>query len=685
MYYDVEPRDGAMDRFPPGRLMRAQGLASTASNLSCASGDDWSREGNSTCAFSTGASHPKILRYRRFWVCVSLFAAFLWASRRLLWHRGVQKGQIVVPAQRPSQQTLLWLAKPKRSCAHWESNCHSQGQSPPFYHLNKRLRSACTGRCVLASCLLLFCCCICWRLFSLSGAFQQCLCLATAMGSARQQQDHKFQPFNDEPGEAFRKFRRNLLSYAAGKVDESGSSVSDYLLDIDMGGGGVGAPAIPNNPASDFAKMTRLRNGRTRLAYGLIYDHCVSENTKSILYATCFQNGRAALQYLEGLYDTPVMLSDLREMDRRWQELSIVQDVGVREDSITQLVVLMQRVNGERPVANRFTNEQLAEKLLEAIRDSSKHFSEGALTEYNALPGSRRFEHQPGHPQAGERDFLALERYYTQQWRAAVRNKYLTRMEPQRAGARQPPRQNVDDGLGAFVDGRLADHPTLGPRDVNPNLTLGTLEAVGFDVRRDTTTTTDFEEVGANDLALAVRGACEDFSLEQCFDADDQSTVEIVCNNCRGLGHPKRLCPSTVRFRSFSYAIAMLQSGMSRADARAQADGAPRGGRRPPPRGQRPPFRSQPRRFQPTARRPLPPPRRDAAAAAEHEEPLPLAPADEPTGVPEARVGALAPAALPVAEGVQPLVFDDDPSLFPDERVETASAAVTVAAADAAM
>ena len=57
---------------------------------------------------------------------------------------------------------------------------------------------------------------------------------------ARQQQDLKFPPFNDEPGKAFRKFRRDLLSYAANKTDESGTSVGDHLLDVDMGGGAVG-------------------------------------------------------------------------------------------------------------------------------------------------------------------------------------------------------------------------------------------------------------------------------------------------------------------------------------------------------------------------------------------------------------------------------------------------------------
>ena len=152
--------------------MRAQGLASTASNLSCASGGDCSREGNSTCAFSTGASHPKISRYRRFWACVSLFAAFLWASRRLLRHRSVQKGQIVVCAQRSSQQTLLWLAAAKRSCAPLGIELPSAGAESAFLPPRQKavlpaLPSLGAGICSAAPVmldLLTSVCCWCWLL-----------------------------------------------------------------------------------------------------------------------------------------------------------------------------------------------------------------------------------------------------------------------------------------------------------------------------------------------------------------------------------------------------------------------------------------------------------------------------------------------------------------------------------------
>ena len=86
-----------------------------------------------------------------------------------------------------------------------------------------------------------------------------------------------------------------------------------------------------------------------------------------------------------------------------------------------------------------------------------------------------------------------------------------------------------------------------------------------------------------------------EFELGYIADADDQMSIEVICDNCRGLGHIKRVCPSNRnRPRSLSYAIGVLNSKLE-----SMGNAPPR---RPPGRGQRPPFRSQPRRFQPARR-----------------------------------------------------------------------------------
>mmetsp|Transcript_20516 Transcript_20516/g.51229 ORF Transcript_20516/g.51229 Transcript_20516/m.51229 type:complete len:126 (-) Transcript_20516:753-1130(-) len=95
-------------------------------------------------------------------------------------------------------------------------------------------------------------------------------------------------------------------------------------------------------------------------------------------------------------------------MDKLWTELGIARDVGINHDSVSRFAKLLQRVNSQRPAGNRHGNDELCEKLLEAIADSSRHFNEGAMREYNAQPGQRQFEYAAGHPLfANQRNFAA--------------------------------------------------------------------------------------------------------------------------------------------------------------------------------------------------------------------------------------------------------------------------------------
>ncbi|KAL1525451.1 hypothetical protein AB1Y20_020308 [Prymnesium parvum] len=139
------------------------------------------------------------------------------------------------------------------------------------------------------------------------------------------------------------------------------------------------------------------------------------------------------------------------------------------------------------------------------------------------------------------------------------------------------------------------------PRASSPTASLQALAAVEVELPAHVATTSDFYSVAADALAAAVAGddgsdGEKEFDLSQCYDAEGVPSAELVCDNCRGVGHPRRLCPSPRRFRTFDYAIGLLQAARDRANARARQDQRPRAlGRRPPPRGQRPPFRARPR------------------------------------------------------------------------------------------
>ena len=101
------------------------------------------------------------------------------------------------------------------------------------------------------------------------------------------------------------------------------------------------------------------------------------------------------------------------------------------EDTIMNFAKLLTRLNGERPLANRHNDDELTEKLLESIADASPHFHEQAMTEYNALPGYRKFEVASAGGAPNKRNFLGcgVDRYH-RFWRSAVTSKVLTTMIP---------------------------------------------------------------------------------------------------------------------------------------------------------------------------------------------------------------------------------------------------------------
>ena len=90
--------------------------------------------------------------------------------------------------------------------------------------------------------------------------------------------------------------------------------------------------------------------------------------------------------------------------NRRWDDLSIKDDIGVSEASIPEFAILLAHENARRPAASRYDDEELAEKMLESIKSCSAHLHETASTELDAPIGQRIFEYPAPHPQAGQRE-----------------------------------------------------------------------------------------------------------------------------------------------------------------------------------------------------------------------------------------------------------------------------------------
>ena len=263
------------------------------------------------------------------------------------------------------------------------------------------------------------------------------------MADASANQRYDFTPFDCTPGPKYRIWRRDLFN-AAATPDDSGSTIAEHFDDIDMGGAGAGAPAMPGGGgaaalAQDLAKMQRLRLGRSKRAYQLIVKHITDEDVKAVLANDHFQDGQAALAYMDLNYDRPLERSELRELNRTWDDISIIQDVGVREDTLPRLLTVLRRANGERPAAHRHNNNTIAEKVLECIADASTRFSKSATDELNKPAGSRRFEDANNNRLVNN-----LVAHYDVLWRAEVKAGRLTRMAAQRGAPSRPPRQSID-------------------------------------------------------------------------------------------------------------------------------------------------------------------------------------------------------------------------------------------------
>ena len=177
---------------------------------------------------------------------------------------------------------------------------------------------------------------------------------------------------------------------------------------------------MPPQPA-ELRKATFARTKRIKRVYGVITKHITDpDHIITTIRQNHFQDGQATFQYLLAACQLAMTQSRLRELDRQWADLDLITDVGVSENTVLDLLKKIKVMNSKRPLGARKTNNQMAERLLELLMDSSKQFQETTTTEYNAPVGSRRFEFAAPHPLAGQRDLTGLSQHYHNLWKAAV-------------------------------------------------------------------------------------------------------------------------------------------------------------------------------------------------------------------------------------------------------------------------
>ena len=439
-----------------------------------------------------------------------------------------------------------------------------------------------------------------------------------------------FPQFDMTPGSEGRKFRRNLLLHG-GKADAHGFSLADCLLRLDAHAvqrgqpiampppaGVLAAPGAPAPPAAGQPLVTsrQLRRARLKESFRFMVAHISDEAENAVLgddAGPYFQNGPEAFDYVMEQVILALTTSEIQEMTMEFWLVEIISDVGISKNSIKDALKLLRYLNSEFPVASRFSDDDIAAKILKMITRASAFLATEAKQELDAAegvpgqPGVRRFQ-RPVPPAGGPRprNLNTLVDYFHGQWKDAVDNKRIT-PAPATGQAGKTARRHSVDSARMVTDRALAlggefERVPLAPavRGSSPSRTLGELTDAGYQLTRGTVTSTDWRLATPRELARSVEDGDggEEYVVEVCFDADGNMSIEMLCICCGGAGHPARLCASAKRYRSHAYLISLHQNAQKRKDERGERNyGAAPGGRRPPPRGQRPPFKAMPRRF----------------------------------------------------------------------------------------
>jgi len=265
-----------------------------------------------------------------------------------------------------------------------------------------------------------------------------------------------FEFYDMMPGAAGKKFQRNVL-LNGGNADTQGFSITDCFLRIDdyavqngqpitmpppagvLAAPGAGVPAVPAGNAGQIAAALAAqhaaRKGRLKQSFTFLTSHISDNSTLELLgdpLSPMFHNGPDAYDWIMQQVIKPPSTGDLQDMTIEFWLIEIITDVGISVNSIADSIKMLRVVNAEFPLARRFTDDQLSEKLLSMVEHGSRMFALEAKKELDAVegvpgtPGVRQF--QLAAPAAGgprPRDLNSIIVFWQGQWESAVKSKAL--------------------------------------------------------------------------------------------------------------------------------------------------------------------------------------------------------------------------------------------------------------------
>jgi hypothetical protein len=339
-------------------------------------------------------------------------------------------------------------------------------------------------------------------------------------------------PHDGSRGLTFHRFANDFLSGIATidiKDPNEPYDLSEHLIGIDENGD-VAPPGDPDPiPPDNTPAGRKRRKRRTKLAYSYVYQHITDERLRKMLHDEAFNDGRAAWLVINRECDINITDLEIEDLKNAVRSLTIINTVGYNEHSVTMFRRTLNDVNTKIPdAAARIQEGELCLIMLRAVARATNLFATDCDIELKADVGQRKLVYPADHPtHPNERSLSAIVAHFDPLWKAAIQRGSI----PIRTASAKTPGTGKVDAMVAYGDCEEdgCDLPPI--TDQRPGISLA--------------------------------------YVAQALAAESPQLNEIVCWNCKGMGHAKSKCPSQRRNRSYGQVIALLTKLMGSSGASA--------------------------------------------------------------------------------------------------------------------
>lgn len=272
------------------------------------------------------------------------------------------------------------------------------------------------------------------------------------------------------------------------------NDLEETMLGIDVGGDNS------NTPATTLPQRRR-RAKRLKNLYGHLYRHVADLRLREMMHAAARNDGRAAFQLLEQHCRRDITDLEMFDLNNEWETATFLNTVGISIDTVTSFSRYISGLNARRPAAQRKNDEALTLKLLSCFTPPiNTALSLEAHKELRASPGARNYHDA----NTGQRDYTAAVQAFDELWRSQFTSGAIKAMPARKDSANNPGSVRPDGAVIAY------------------------------------------------ESALINGG-----SVKKRFSLTDMRG-QMMCWNCRGLGHSKANCPSPAGSRPLIYYRAIL-------------------------------------------------------------------------------------------------------------------------------